>query len=359
MKVNSLKLRNFRNYHEIELEFQKGVNYIQGDNGTGKTSLVEAIGLLNMCKSIRTNDEKEVIKFNEECSVINAEFVNEIKRDYKIVITNEGKYIELDGNDIKKVSNMAGVLKIISFLPKDVELFKQNPSKRRKFIDSNLSMIDTKYLRLLSEYNRYLNEIRELVKSDNYDEVTLDVLIEELSKRGFILLNKRKQFISWINEKLNDISQYLFNEKDIFKIKYLENLKNVNDEKDYYLRVLNQMKRDLNKENSRIVVNGIHLDDMSFEYNGLDLSLYGSQGQNRIAVIALKLSLYELIKEKFNEEAIVILDDVLSELDNENQIKLIKYLSKIEQVFITGTKFDLNIPVTLFTVKNNNVWRSN
>ena len=113
---------------------------------------------------------------------------------------------------------MAGVLKIISFLPKDVELFKQNPSKRRKFIDSNLSMIDTKYLRLLSEYNRYLNEIRELVKSDNYDEVTLDVLIEELSKRGFILLNKRKQFISWINEKLNDISQYLFNEKDIFKI---------------------------------------------------------------------------------------------------------------------------------------------
>ena len=359
MRVKNLKLRNFRNYTDVNLEFEKGVNYIQGDNGSGKTSLVEAIGLLSMCKSIRTSDEKEVIKCGEESASVNAEVENQINNQIKIVISQNGKYIELDGNDVKKVSNIAGIVKIVSFLPKDVELFKQSPSKRRKFIDANLSMVNSKYLRVLSEYNHFLGEIRELVKEDSFDEIALDVLIKEISKRGYSILEYRKQFISWLNEKLKVIGKYLQGDENAFVLKYQENLKSINSEKDYCASLSQQIKKDLLKDKYRIIISGIHLDDLSCEYNGLDLSIYGSQGQNRISVIALKLSLYELIKEKFKTQSIVILDDVLSELEYDNQTKLIKYLTQVEQVFITGTKFDLEIPVSLFTVKNNNVWRNN
>lgn len=356
MWVKELKLKNFRNYDEQYLTFNKGINYIQGDNGSGKTSLVEAIGLLALCKSIRSNDEKEIIKLDSDNAVVLSKVQNQIDRDLKIVISKNGKYIELDGNDVKKVSKIAGVVKVISFLPKDVELFKEMPVKRRKFVDLNLSMLDSGYLRILSEYNYYLTQLRDFLKEEKNDDVYVDVLLKEISKRGYRIVVKRKEFIALLNDKLKDVGDYLESNKKIFKVLYLPSI-SVDNENDYYLKLVNQMKGyDYQK---RINILGIHLDDMKFEYDSLDLSLYGSQGQNRISVIALKLSLYELIKDKFNEQAIVVLDDVLSELDVNHQIKLLEILNQIEQVFITGTKFDLDIPVSLFTVENNNIRRNN
>ena len=192
MWVKKIQLRNFRNYSEIDLDFEKGINFFQGNNGSGKTSLVEAIGMLALCKSIRTNDDKEMIKVDNESCVIISQLENEIDREYRIVISKEGKFVWLDGNEIKKISEMVGICKIISFLPKDAELFKDSPLKRRKFLDLNLSMQDKIYLKLLSEYNHYLLEIKNLLKNEKIDFLTLDILLEELSKRGYVLQNKRK-----------------------------------------------------------------------------------------------------------------------------------------------------------------------
>ena len=194
MWVKKIQLRNFRNYSEIDLNFEKGINFFQGNNGSGKTSLVEAIGMLALCKSIRTNDDKEMIKVDNESCVIISQLKNEIDREYRIVISKEGKFVWLDGNEIKKISEIVGICKIISFLPKDAELFKDSPLKRRKFLDLNLSMQDKIYLKLLSEYNHYLLEIKNLLKNEKIDFLTLDILLEELSKRGYVLQNKRSEF---------------------------------------------------------------------------------------------------------------------------------------------------------------------
>ena len=357
MWVKSLSLHEFRNYSSVELEFQKGINYIQGLNGSGKTSLVEAIGLLSMCKSIRSNDEKEIIRFNSTSVVVKASLINQIQRDFKIVISQDGKYIELDGNEVKKVSEIAGIAKVISFIPKDVELFKDIPAKRRRFLDLNLSMLDKVYLKLLGEYNRYLVEVRNLIKQDKVDFLTLDVLLKEMAKRGIVLQNKRECFISELNKNLSIISRYFTEDKILMKLNYLPNVicKNIDD---YFIQIRDKIVDSLNGKN-RIVISGVHLDDFSLDYNSQDLALYGSQGQNRLSVICLKLSLFRMIKEQFNEEPIVILDDVLSELDINHQNKLMKLLNQIEQVFITGTKFDLKQEVSLFNVEDNLVRRVN
>ena len=207
MWVKKIQLRNFRNYSEIDLDFEKGINFFQGNNGSGKTSLVEAIGMLALCKSIRTNDDKEMIKVDNESCVIISQLENEIDREYRIVISKEGKFVWLDGNEIKKISEMVGICKIISFLPKDAELFKDSPLKRRKFLDLNLSMQDKIYLKLLSEYNHYLLEIKNLLKNEKIDFLTLDILLEELSKRGYVLQNKRSEFVDLLNKNLSFISE--------------------------------------------------------------------------------------------------------------------------------------------------------
>lgn len=357
MWVKKLKLNDFRNYHQVSLDFSQGINFIQGPNGSGKTSLVEAIGMLALCKSIRTSDEKETIKLDCEANIINAEIENEIKRDLKIVISRKGKYIELDGNEIKRTSKIAGVTKIISFLPKDVDMFKENPTRRRRFIDFNLSMIDQVYLKLLSEYHQYLSEVRNLLKQEKIDLITLEVLLDELLKRSYSLQQKRKSFISLLNENLKKVSEY-FDEIKLF----LEYHPYITEEsyEDYVFNTKELIKKEIiNESKSRMIIPGIHLDDISMDFNEMDLSLFGSQGQNRISVILLKLSVFELIKTKFNEEPIIILDDVLSELDETHQQKLLRLLNEIEQVFITGTKLDLKQKVTLFNVENNQVRRVN
>ena len=351
MLIKNIKLINFRNYQNIEVSFEKGINYIEGSNGSGKTSLVEAIGLLSLCKSIRTSDEKEMINLNSSSLIVNALINNQIDREIKIVISEKGKYISIDENEVKRISELMGVVKIISFLPKDVEFFKDSPLKRRKFIDYAFSLLDKSYLKSLSEYNHYLTEIKELIKINDFDETTLDVLLKQISKKGIYIMDKRKEYICLLNKYLANVNKY-FSDNE-FVVNYQSDIKNENN---YYLEVKNKLLNDLKYQN-RVSVHGIHLDDIVCYHNNTNLSNYGSQGQNRLGVISIKLALFDLIKDKLNEEPIVILDDVLSELDELHQEKLINVLKNIEQVFITGTKFNLNQKVSLYCVEKNEVRR--
>lgn len=355
MWIKSLKLYQFRNYNNVSIDFVNGVNYFQGNNGSGKTSIIEAVGLLPLCKSIRTNDEKDVIQFGKEFARIEAKIQRDNEESIKIVISNQGKMIENNDIEIKKISEIAGVVKTISFIPKDTDLFKDSPSKRRRFLDSNMSMLDKQYLNQLGEYNHYLEQIRAVLKKEKVDEVYLQVLVQELAKRGKVLSKRREKFVKLLNEELVKISEFLESKRTAMELSYIPDVQICEDEI-YYQNILEKIKQTMVTTN-RVVIKGIHQDDIMFKFNGKDLALYGSQGQNRISVIALKLSLFKLIKEKFHEEPIVLLDDVLSELDENHQKKLIKLLNRMEQVFITGTQNELKEKYALYSIEDNQVRR--
>ena len=357
MWIKKLELSQFRNYEALSLDFQKGVNVIEGDNGEGKTSLVEAIALFPLSKSIRTTDDKEMIRLGGQFAKVECVVEKEFEEKLKIVISKQGKYVEINGSELKKISNLAGIVKVISFLPKDVELFKSSPSNRRRFIDSTISMLDRTYLLELSKYNKILDQIRILLKEEKVDQIHLEVLIKELSKLGIGIQTKRKSFIDALNEEIKVMSKYLEEDENKMKLIYCPDIGD-EEENVYYSKVWDKLKQTLEMNKmARNLIKGIHQDDILMNFNEKDLATYGSQGQNRIAVIALKLSLVRMIKLKFKEEPIVILDDVLSELDELHQKKLIQLLNRIEQVFITGTKIYLIEKYALYNVKDNVVRR--
>ena len=358
MWIKKLELYQFRNYKTLSLEFEKGVNVIIGDNGEGKTSLVEAIGMFPFSKSLRTNDEKELIQLGEQFTKIEGVFSKEFEEKIKIVISKQKKVIEINDSEVKKVSSLAGIVKVVSFLPKDVELFKGSPSNRRRFIDYTMAMLDKNYLLQLNEYNKLLESIRESLKED-IDYTYLEVLVKQLCERGRKLQIRRSKYLSLLNEELKSISKYI--EKDENKIEVLYrpdiDVEDIDEEK-YFDKVWNKLKQSLEvQRNARGVIKGIHQDDIQMNFEGKNLSMYGSQGENRISVIALKLALIKMMKITFKEEPIVILDDVLSELDENHQRKLIQLLNRIEQVFITGTKINFVEKYTLYNVKDNVVRR--
>lgn len=355
MWISKIELTSFRNYESIFLEFEKGVNYIKGSNASGKTSLVEAIAMLALFKSLRTSDEKEVIKIGHNFASIVAWIENSHQEKIKLVISEAGKYIENNDIEVKKISSILGVCKVISFIPKDVDLFKEVPLKRRKFIDYSISMLDKTYLKLLSEYNHYLNDLKVMLKN-KIDYVYLEILVDELAKRGIIIQKKRQEFINGINEEINDVGKAILLEDTSLLVKYHPSVKEENLQ-DYKNKILSSLKNGIQDNLSRIKILGIHNDDISLDLNNLDLATYASQGQNRLGVICLKLSLFELIKKKYHQEVIVIFDDVLSELDNRHQDNLINYLNRIEQVFITGTQEQIKGNYTVYSVSNNQVRR--
>lgn len=357
MWIDELEIVNFRNYDIATLKFNKGINVIEGENGAGKTSLVESISYLPLCKSLRGAEDKELIKFGRDFAKIKAKINNDHQSNLNIVISNKGKHIELDDVSVKKVSEIAGICKVISFLPRDVELFKEQPLKRRKFLDHNLSMMNKTYLKLLTEYNKILNDLRIVLKDDKGNNELAVVLMESLSKRGKKIQEIRENFLNKINKYLEGFAKYLESENATMKIVYHPDVE-IGD--DYEERCVLTLKKTIqNHLNNRVVIPGIHADDISFDLNGIDVAKYGSQGQNRLSVISLKLSLFKLMSDEYNDNPVVIFDDVLSELDDNHQNKLIKLLSRIEQVFITGTKLNLGEKINSYIVENNEIRRTN
>ena len=170
MKINKLKLSNFRNYENVEIEFSKGVNIILGDNGVGKTNLVEAIDFLTIGKSFKTNDEKETIRFEQNFSKIHLEMTRKEKMELDCVISREGKKISFNDIELKKLSELNGKLVDVLFVPEDVSFFKNDPSNRRRFLDLNISFLRKNYLKDLSEYKKLLKERNALLKEENVDE---------------------------------------------------------------------------------------------------------------------------------------------------------------------------------------------
>lgn len=344
--IKNIKFNNFRCLKSEKFDFKPNINILIGNNGCGKTSVVEGISYLCLGKSFRGAKDKEVLSFNTDYfNIIStiSEFCDE-----RVIISYDKtqKKIKKEEYIYKTLSEYVGMYKLISFSPDDLYIIKGTPSNRRSFLDTFLSQYDSNYLKNLSEYKKVLkirNEFLKKIENDHYDKVLLDVIDERMVDAGNSVINLRKKYINELNKHLNNVSKKLLKENDVVSISYSSDLL----DKDFGQVIKNNRKIDIL---SKTTTQGPQRDDMNISFNGDDASAFSSQGQIRMAVLGLKLATYEMFME-INDNIIVILDDVFSELDSNRQEFLMKYIEKVGQVFITTTDID-KLPIKLIEKSN-------
>ena len=339
MKITNLKLKNFRNHTNLDLEFSDYKNIIIGNNGIGKTNVVEAIYYLALTKSFRTSNDEVLIKEDEEFAVIEATILDKISNNYKIVINKQGKHIKIDNNSIRIISDYISKLNVILFTQEDMKLIKDNPSTHRKLINMELSQFNNEYLKLLSMYNKVLKQRNTYLKSmylnGNIPTDYLDVLTDKLIDLGLKIYNIRKNYIDEINSYIKDIFMKVV-KKDNLQIKYISNYENKSKE-ELLKSYKKYQQKDINYGKTHL---GIHIDDFLFEINKKAAKEFLSEGELKNAVIAFKLSEIKYCMNNLNKTPILILDDLFSELDNKKINSLIGNFKKSFQIIITTTDID-------------------
>ena len=319
MRINNLELTDFRNYNHFFIEFDQGINILIGGNAQGKTNIIEAIYLLSVCKSFRTHINDQMIQFDHDFAKVKGNvFSNERMHQLELILSKESKKAKVDGKDILKISDYVGYLNAVVFVPDDLSLVKGSPSIRRKFLDLELSKISPIYVFYLTKYNRLLKERNQYLKLLNqrrgkYDEY-LETLDEQLAEVQIKIIEKRNNFIERLSLKVKDIYLNIANCHEIVELRYECFIKDVNKE----------------------VCNG----NIENFVDNKSAHQFASQGQQRTIVLSMKIALIELIKEEIGEYPILLLDDVLSELDDQRKTKLLDILNNRIQTFITTTSID-------------------
>lgn len=340
MIVESLSLKDFRNHSCLSLHFGDGINVITGANASGKTNIVEAIYYLSLARSFRGVEDEDLISYHKEYSQIDSVvYEGELKRRIRILITKRGRSVLVNGKKVSKLSDLAKCVNVLLFEPKDVMLFKGSPKERRNFLDINLSKQFPIYLEYISRYEKALKQRNEILKNGNIDKKLLDTTTELLVKYAGPIINYRAMFVKDINDILIKITRALTGISSKIEITYRPFVQMTSDYQNVALEAFNRsLESDLRHKATSI---GVHREDISVSLNGKDISTYGSQGENRMTALALKLAPYFLIKEK-EKKPVVVLDDVMSELDKKHRELLIAFLKKFEQVFITDTKLEID-----------------
>jgi len=340
MIIKTLKLVNFRSYDNLLVEFKSGINFIYGENGSGKTNILEGIYYLFLTHSFRTSIDSSLIKFEQGNAYVFGQIIkNNVTNNIEIILKKEGKEIQINNKKLTKISNLSKISNFIYFIPNDVNLMKESPKDRRYFLNLYTSKFDSKYLSNLQIFEKILKERNELLKREEIDENLLNLLTEKLIKISEEIYLSRSKLVKEINSKINDVFNKISRKSYKISLEYLTYLK---PSIDYYMEAKDIFKNSLilDKE-AKHTTKGIQKDDFKLNINYKDVSLYGSQGENRIAILALKLTIGELFSKE--EQPIILLDDILSELDQKHIDLLINYLKKYEQVFITSTnKYEIN-----------------
>jgi len=339
MYIKKIELNNFRNYIHLDMDFHKKVNILLGKNAQGKTNLIEAIYITSIGKSFRTSKDNEMIGFNEEFARVKIlTEKNEEPLELELLIKKEGKEVKKEGYKLLKNSEMLDNIYIVVFSPEDLRIVKDEPEKRRKFIDRELCQLKPIYYNNLSRYKKILQQRNALLKEKNIKEDNLKVWDISLCDVGSKIIKQRKEFIDKLNIISKEIHKEITNNKEILEIIYeanIEYMENVEEQKEIFLKNLEKNKKnDIYKGNTSV---GPHKDDLKLLVNGIDIRNYGSQGQQRTAALALKLAEVKLVEEEKREKPILLLDDVLSELDSTRQKYLISFLKDV-QIFITTTE---------------------
>ncbi|MBU3181803.1 DNA replication/repair protein RecF [Clostridium psychrophilum] len=336
MHIKYLQLRNFRNYNELVIELNKGTNVFVGDNAQGKTNILEAIYYCSLAKSHRTNRDKELINWKASDAYIKL-YVCKTRLDKKIEIKifKEGKKgVNINSIKVQKLSELVGNFNVIMFSPEDLNIVKESPSYRRKFLDIELCKLSNHYYYSLSQYKKILSERNIAIKKWNTNIDIIDVYDKQLSEFGSTIIKHRINYI----EKLNIISKKIHSDitskSEVIEIKYLTPIKELDNIKEnFYMLLCKNRKRDIETKTTSI---GPHRDDFSIDINGIDARIFGSQGQQRTSVLSIKFGALEIIKEITGEYPVLLLDDVLSELDTKRQEYILNSIKEV-QTLITCT----------------------
>ena len=339
MIVKSIKLKNFRNHNYLSYEFKPGINILTGNNGVGKTNVVEAIYYLSIARSFRTQEDSDLIKDGKDIAEINSIVQEgEISRKIRILFTSQGRQVFLNGKPVKKLSELSKSFNVVLFEPKDVLLFRGAPKDRRNFLDINISKKTPAYLEYISKYEKVLKQRNDILKADNVDTLLLDTTTDLLIELSRPIIQMREAYVKDINDILIKITRALTGVNEPVEIHYQPFVK----ADDKYLESAKEaFKRALDGDLKRKATSiGVHREDFSITLKDKDIGEFGSQGENRLVALALKLSPYFMIDDK-DKRPVVVLDDVMSELDQTHRMRLIKLLSKFEQVFITATRLEV------------------
>ena len=357
MWINKIKLINFRNYKNQEIELNNNVNIFYGENAQGKTNIIEAIFLGSMGKSFRTKKEKEMILLNENNLEVEINF-EKSDRDGKIkIIIGNKKEVLVNGIKLKRLSELLGNINTVIFTPDDINILKGGPQNRRRFLDIMISQLKPNYmynlnlyLKTIEQRNNYLRQIRDEKKDENL----LEIWDNELAEYANIICKYRYEFIEKIKEKIKTIHSEITDNKEEIEIEYITECM----DKENYLKLLkSRRKLDIIKG---FTTKGVHRDDFVIYINKKRLDVYGSQGQNRTAILSLKLSELNIVYDEIGEYPILLLDDFMSELDSKRRNHFLEKI-KNTQVIITCTdKINIeNKNILIYNVKDGKVTKEN
>ncbi len=356
MKIKQLTVTNFRNYANQTVEFKDGLNLLIGNNAQGKTNLLEAIFLCSIGKSARTTKDKELIRFGCDYGYINLTFSTIAgDKNVEIIISNNTKKtVKINGLAIKKIGELMEVFNTIYFSPDELKIVKDGPNDRRKFMDIDISQISKTYFYLLTRYENILEQRNKLLKiTQNYNTLldTISIWDTQLCDIGAKIIISRIKFIKKLNEKAKIIHNSLTNNTENLDLEYSgiveENIEQIKQK--FLLELQNNYEKDFNLKYTTI---GPHRDDIKIKVNNLDIRSMGSQGQKRTVALSLKLAELEIFKDECGEYPILLLDDVLSELDENRRETLLKLSSKV-QTILTTTEYTEKIKPNLIIKINN------
>lgn len=337
MVVKSVNLKNYRNYELMNIEFSDKTNIIYGDNAQGKTNILESLYVAATTKSHRGSKDKEIIKFNNDESHIKMIVIrNGI--DYRIdmhIKNNKPKGIAVNGVPLKRAVDLFGIVNMVFFSPEDLNIIKDGPSERRRFTDMELSQLDKIYVNNLMQYNKVVMQRNKLLKDLFYNDEnkdTLDIWDMQLVRYGSEVIKRRREFINELNEIVSRIHSRLSGEKEKLLIEYVPSV----IPEEFEQITMSSRKKDMH---FGVTSYGPHKDDIIFYINGNDVRKYGSQGQQRTAALSLKLAEIEFVKQTIHDTPVLLLDDVLSELDEKRQNFLMESIGDI-QTIVTCTGID-------------------
>ncbi len=355
MRLQNIRLINYRNYELLELETPGNVNLIVGPNAQGKTNLLESIYVLALTKSHRTQKDKELIQWDKKQALIAAQ----IEKKYgnvslELRLAPQGKTAKINGLEQRKLSDFIGALNVVMFAPEDLEIVKGSPGIRRRFLDMEIAQVIPSYLYHMQQYQKILlqrnNYLKEIQNSNQINEMMLEIWNQQLAEYGSKIMKSRENFIINLQKWALSIHESITKGKEQLQIEYRPSfeISDFSNESVLFDQFMIKLKQVQQQEIRRgMTLYGPHRDDLGFYINGKDVQMFGSQGQQRTVALSVKLAEIELIRKETGEFPLLLLDDVLSELDQNRQNQLIETFQNKVQTFITATGAD-NVSLSKF-----------
>lgn len=366
MRLKSLKLFNFRNYSELSLDLSFGINIFIGDNGVGKTNILEAIYVLSLTKSNRYGTINDLIKHDNLSAKINClvDYDNYTK-EYEVLINEESKKVYINKQEIKKIANYISNFCVTTFMPNDIDIIRGTPSIRRNLLNIQIGQLYNNYLKYVNEYNSLLKIRNDYLKrlniNGNTDLRYLDIINQKMVEVSLKIYYFRYFYLEEINKIISQVYKKIANISNL-KIEYANSLNlDSYDENLIKDKLISRYKKNLSKEIMQgMTLTGVHRDDLIFKIDGVDARIYASEGQQRLIVIAYKISELLLFKKIKKEYPVLLLDDVFSEIDLKKRNNIIKYFEDDIQVIITTNDINdidqkLVEKAKIYLVKNGNV----